>query len=1538
MTFVSFAQNFEDVMLWRALRHVERGFYVDVGAAHPDIDSVTRAFYERDWRGINIEPVASAHRRLEASRPRDINLNLALGAAPGLANFFVLEGTGLSTLDRQVAETLQRQAIATSSVTVQVDTLARVMRQHAPAEVHFLKIDVEGAEQGVLAGADFTRTRPWIVVVEATAPLSTVETHAAWEPLLLEAGYRFVWFDGLNRFYLAEERHGALAQHFRVPVNVFDDVLRAADTEWARRIHEAEVELRALRERILTQDSRLRQDSEALAQARAGLLAQGDLARQMSDIRRSMADATSQTRAAETRARNAEQQAQSAAQQAQSAAQHVQAAEQQAQTAEQRAQSAEAWLARMHTSTSWRITAPLRQLARPIARLRGRSRSAVSMPDVAARQPVPPATSVTPPITTGTSAPRPLDRGAGRRVVHQFHPGSAAGDAITNSMLLVRRLLREMGYASEIFVEHVAPELAAELRPMSRLPEHDGYVLIVRVSLGHAGFNRIASLPAPKVLMYHNITPAELLAGAPVLQDFARLGRNQLTLWRPHVAAALADSVTNATELRNAGFDAPLVCPLLFDIDAMQTGGRPDPDTQPGAPFTMLFVGRMMPFKGQDALIEAFALFARSFAGPCRLILVGALPAETDPYLRHLRGLIDEAGLPTQVTLTGQVSDAELLAWYDRADLYVSLSQHEGFGVPLVEAMARFVPVLAWPCAAVPLTLGGTAELLDSREPGPVSQRMLDLAHDPHRRRTIAIRQMASLDRFRLERHLPALIQALASAGAALPPQRDLRPTLARQLSFAVTGHANGSYSLAAVNRTLAQMLEATRPGRVRFIAVEGSETADLSGVPTRERDAIVALTRRAKPPAGPEIVISQHYPLHTPPDPGDAALALFAWEESVVPAETVRALNAGFRAVLVPSRFVAKALVDSGLRRPVHVIGHAPPLAGFVAAGLARGNRSTPRASFTFLHVSSCLPRKGVDLLLAAFASAFRKADPVRLVIKGVDNPHNDTARRIAELQDADAEAPEIVLINTELDEAAMLALFRDADAMVLPTRGEGFNLPAAEAMAARLPLIVTNRGGHMDFCDTSTARLLDSRMAPSRSHVASGGSLWSEAAHSDLVTALRELAAPDPQMRDLIAARVDAAASRVLRCMTPSGLVHRIEQAALDALTAPPPPPVRIAFVSSWDVRCGIAEYSRHLLSHFSADDIAELTLIADHRCTSPAWRAPFGDQVAVRQAWQIGSPGPEEALGAAIATADPDVVVIQHQPGLLEWSALARLIEAPDLAGRPICITLHNTNHLLEQGPKCQPILAALRRCARVLVHTLADVNRLAASGLADNVTLLPHGAPAAMMPGEPAPRLLPNTAGPVIGCTGFFLPHKGIAALISAVALLRATWPRVRLRLVNAEYNCPESRAEIAACRELAAAAGLSNAIDWHTGFLTTAESQALLAGCDLLVLPYQETMESSSAALRMALSARVPVAVTPLPIFDDAADAVARFAGITPLDIALGIEALLIDPTRRAAQLVAADAWLADHAWPIIAQRFQGMITGVARHRPPSIAL
>jgi len=224
MTFITYAQNFEDVILWRALKHIENGFYIDVGAWSPDIDSVTRAFYERGWRGINIEPNSQFHAQLMAHRIRDINLRIAISDKPGTRIMNFLSNPGLSTLDEAIAQRHASTGLTIDKQVVEVTNLATLWKQHVPGDqdVHFLKVDVEGFEEAVLRGNDWTKYRPWIVVVEATLPMSQQESHNEWEPILLSANYCFAYADGINRFYVAIE-HAELLPALKYPPNFFDD-------------------------------------------------------------------------------------------------------------------------------------------------------------------------------------------------------------------------------------------------------------------------------------------------------------------------------------------------------------------------------------------------------------------------------------------------------------------------------------------------------------------------------------------------------------------------------------------------------------------------------------------------------------------------------------------------------------------------------------------------------------------------------------------------------------------------------------------------------------------------------------------------------------------------------------------------------------------------------------------------------------------------------------------------------------------------------------------------------------------------------------------------------------------------------------------------------------------------------------------------------------------------------------------------------------------------------------------------------------------
>jgi FkbM family methyltransferase len=222
MRVVSFSQNAEDVRLWRVFRDIKNGFYVDIGANDPATWSVTKLFYDAGWNGINVEPGPTYNLLVEA-RARDVNLQVAVGLDTGTSDFWITyPETCLSTCHPDVHAHVPELIDRFERVTVNTVRLEQLLAEHASDRaIQFLKIDVEGAEAEVIASGDWTRFRPAVVVVEAVATMDSRPTHEAWEPMLLAANYEFAVFDGLNRFYVAEES-AHLAAALAYPIGVLD--------------------------------------------------------------------------------------------------------------------------------------------------------------------------------------------------------------------------------------------------------------------------------------------------------------------------------------------------------------------------------------------------------------------------------------------------------------------------------------------------------------------------------------------------------------------------------------------------------------------------------------------------------------------------------------------------------------------------------------------------------------------------------------------------------------------------------------------------------------------------------------------------------------------------------------------------------------------------------------------------------------------------------------------------------------------------------------------------------------------------------------------------------------------------------------------------------------------------------------------------------------------------------------------------------------------------------------------------------------------
>ncbi len=230
--FLSYSQNLEDVILSRVFSGVDKGFYVDVGAWHPTQDSVTKTFYDRGWTGINIEPSRNYFQILNSERRLDVNLNVAISDNAGEMQFHEVIGSGLSSLEVKGKLLGEKLGFAQNVYTIRILPLTDVFEAHcAHREVHFLKIDVEGHEKQVLKSLTWSKFRPVVVLVEAVDAETRLPVWQEWEDILTNAAYHFVYFDGLNRFYLRDESI-YLRNKFFAPPHLFDGFFLAPEHRW----------------------------------------------------------------------------------------------------------------------------------------------------------------------------------------------------------------------------------------------------------------------------------------------------------------------------------------------------------------------------------------------------------------------------------------------------------------------------------------------------------------------------------------------------------------------------------------------------------------------------------------------------------------------------------------------------------------------------------------------------------------------------------------------------------------------------------------------------------------------------------------------------------------------------------------------------------------------------------------------------------------------------------------------------------------------------------------------------------------------------------------------------------------------------------------------------------------------------------------------------------------------------------------------------------------------------------------------------------
>jgi glycosyltransferase involved in cell wall biosynthesis len=982
----------------------------------------------------------------------------------------------------------------------------------------------------------------------------------------------------------------------------------------------------------------------------------------------------------------------------------------------------------------------------------------------------------------------------------------------------------------------------------------------------------------------------------------------------------------------------------------------------------VLYASASDPRKNFERLVDAFAMLPPAVRASHQLVLVSNHDEGQSEELRKRAGGL--LGLE-DIVFTGPVSDEVLISLYTECRLFVFPSLYEGFGLPALEAMACGAPVIGSNVSSLPEIIGLSEAMFDPLDTADISARMHRALDDLDFRQVLADNAYDRLQHFSWSGAARIAVEALRELASKKPERRgnlhsvddvavelagikalsppsdvDLQRTAAAAIEnndrvcvaiassvrassdvWRLEGPFDSSYSLALVNRELARgavglgvqvVLHSTEgPGDFDPSQSFLAANPDLARIHARAasvpaRDAALA-SRNLYPPRVEDL------------DSRSRGLHCYAWEESGFPKEWAQAFNSKLDWICVTSEHVRKTLVDNGITAPVINVGNGVDhwLRIDAATGL------TIRAKrFRFLHVSSCFPRKGVDIMLDAYGDAFTRADDVTLVIKTFPNPHNEISELISERRRLNPNYPDVEVILDDLDTATLKALYEHCHVLIAPSKAEGFGLPIAEAMLSGLPVITTAWSGQLDFCDARNAWLVDYSFAPTDTHFGLFSSVWAVPERQDLARTIKEAySAPEARRKEMAEAGTEA----LLRRWTWQRVAARtLAMASRNERRGGGRPPLT-GWLTTWNTRCGIATYSAHLVANLGLP----VRIYAPH---SDDRVQPDGSEV--RRSWRLGKDENDfDALSRAINDDGVELLVIQFNYGFFNHRHLADFIRTSIANAITLVLVMHST---VDPGGKtpgwnfnlCE-IAETLRSVHRILVHSVADLNRLKSIGVVDNVALFPHGVNLAVLPAPADVKSAQRTI--TLATYGFALPHKGLAQLIEAVVLLRARGEDVRLQMVNAEYPVAESERLVQTLRLMIETNGLQNVVELESGFLSDEQSLRLLSRADLIVFPYQQTGESASGAVRYGFATGRPVAVTPLEIFSDVSECTFQLPGVDAADLARGLLSAIMSLRANDSQAQrirsAADRWRSQHDYRHLGERLTGLCLGLWRDTP-----
>ncbi len=1081
--------------------------------------------------------------------------------------------------------------------------------------------------------------------------------------------------------------------------------------------------------------------------------------------------------------------------------------------------------------------------------------------------------------------------------INQFHSGTAVGDAITNMMLELRELLISKGHESEIYAEYIDERLSDSIKPIQEYKGNKEGLLFVHHSMGMNCFDKIIGLPDKKALIYHNITPEHFFEDEGLKKEI-RKGLWQAKEYRKYVDYCIADSNYNRKELLGMGYENVDVMPIQISLDRFDHVRSEVSVLKEYEKYkNIIFVGRVVPNKCQKDILHAFAVYNKYYNADSRLFIVGDDGMEG--YVNELKGICRDYAVEDKVFFTGKVSEEELKAYYETANLFLCMSEHEGFGVPLLEAMKMGVPVISYRSSAIPETMNGAGILVNEKNYAYIGALCNEVLTDSDLYQKIVERQRArikQLEEINTEEIFLKIIANIISGK--------------RKRNIQLQGPFESSYSLAIVNRKLMEAIDdIDKEDNVSIYCTEGPgdytpKEKELADKPHARR-----LWERSKEVTYPDITIRNMYPPRVADVTGGLNFQAFGWEESAIPDHYISNFNKYLSGIGTMTDYVTDILIENGIKIPVKTMGIGVQLVPDFEQ-LKPYPLKTKKGT-KFLHISSAFPRKGVDVLLEGYFEAFTKADDVCLVLKTFANPHNNVEEVLKQLRSRYPEAPDVEWINCDLPDKELNRLYKAADCYVQVARGEGFGLPVAEAMLAKIPVIVSANSGMADFCNEENALLIGFEQMPADTHVTKNGkgkiSMWFEPKKEELVSRLRSFAFERENL--LLDEKIQKAYDLISTRFTWEAVARRwlefIEEVKEKQIRP------RVSMVTTWNSKCGVAEYTKMEVEATMQN--VEYRIYPDYTSKLIAKDESF----VSKRVWGNITKGNIAELIRRLSNDASDIIHVQFNYGFFRLddlaAAIGRLHEE-----KKIVITFHKTEDCEINGKtvSLRSITEQLNLCAALIVHQEADKELLRSYGVKKEIIhIINHGQ--IVYPGISAKfaqkqqKILP---GPVIGSYGFLLPHKGIKEVIQAVAVLKKEFPQILYTPVCALHESEDSMEYYNECIAETERLGVQDNVKFITDFLSNEESMWHLQACDVLIMPYKPTKESASGAIRFCMAVKRPVITTRQPIFDEFKGCTYQIEAAEKELIAEAVKILMSDEAAAGDQMEAIEQYLRENSW------------------------